>query len=45
MKNTKLYPAFVVEKDPEYYVGRAMILLFSVIGFIDVATSGALWVR
>lgn len=45
MNYKRMYPVKVVTKDPEYYVGRIMVLSFAVFGFIDLIMEGALWLK
>lgn len=45
MNYKRMYPVKVVTKDPDYYVGRIMVLSFAVFGFIDLIMEGALWLK
>ncbi len=42
---SRIYEARIVVKDPDYYVGRIMVLSFAVFGFIDLIMEGALWLK
>lgn len=42
---SRIYEARIVVKDPDYYVGRIMVLSFAVLGFIDLIMEGALWLK
>lgn len=42
---SRIYEARIVVKDPDYYVGRIMVLSFAVFGFVDLIMEGALWLK